>query len=195
MYETLIKAIYFASVKHINQRRKNVTKDPYINHPIGVMSILSECGVTDIDTLSAAVLHDTIEDTDATYDEIVREFGHEIADLVAFVTDNKSLSKVTRKLQQIEHANDPMMPIKAKLVKLADKLDNLNKLNSDPPTSWTPEIVSGYFEWSYHVCEPMFGINTKLDNLLKDLFQKNGIVEKSDEKLQSYLYLLNNFKN
>lgn len=190
MSSTLIKAIQFASVKHINQRRKNATKDPYINHPIGVMSILSECGVTDINTLSAAVLHDTIEDTDTTYAELVSEFNVEIANIVRDVTDDKSLDKVTRKLIQIEHANNPNMSIKSKLVKLADKCDNLSKLSEDPPTSWAPEIISGYFEWSYHVCEPMFGINLMLDNKLKEIFQKKGITEKSTENLQSYLNLL-----
>lgn len=99
----LIKCIGFAADKHINQRRKNKSSDPYINHPIELMNILAECDITDLDILDAAILHDTIEDTDTTYDELVENFGLDIANIVIECTDDKSLDKITRKKYQITH--------------------------------------------------------------------------------------------
>ena len=90
----LLKAAHYAAVKHRAQRRKDADATPYINHPLGVAMLLaSEGGVTDVDVLMAAVLHDTVEDTDATLDEVERVFGARVAGLVAEVTDDKSLSK------------------------------------------------------------------------------------------------------
>src|SRR5712691_5785724 len=101
----LIGALAFAAEKHRNQRRKDVEASPYINHPIALTKILAiECGVEDGLVLCAAVLHDTIEDTETTYDELVEQFGYEIADVVREVTDNKSLLKAERKRMQVEHA-------------------------------------------------------------------------------------------
>ena len=80
-------------------------------------------GVTDATALCAALLHDTIEDTTTTGDEIEREFGPEVRRLVEQVTDDKSLPKAQRKLAQIEHAAH--IDQKAKRVKLADKICNL----------------------------------------------------------------------
>src|ERR1044071_7377984 len=99
----ILKACDFAARKHVSQRRKNADKDPYINHPIGVAWILiNEGHVTDPVTLQAALLHDTVEDTDTTIEEIVAEFGTDVGHVVAEVTDDKSLPKEERKKKQIE---------------------------------------------------------------------------------------------
>lgn len=74
-FSQFVKACNFAATKHINQRRKQQSSPPYINHPLEVAYILSECGVDDVATLCAAVLHDTIEDTKTTEEELVKEFG------------------------------------------------------------------------------------------------------------------------
>jgi GTP diphosphokinase / guanosine-3',5'-bis(diphosphate) 3'-diphosphatase len=72
----LLKAIEFASRKHLTQRRKDKDASPYINHPIAVTHLLADTGgVTDLVTLMAAVLHDTIEDTKTTAEELEAQFG------------------------------------------------------------------------------------------------------------------------
>lgn len=130
------KCINFAAIKHRDQRRKDSKETPYINHPIGVAYILtSEGNVTDLDVVIAAILHDTVEDTDTSFDEIENEFGSKIRDIVAEVTDDKSLPKMERKRLQIEHALTASR--EAKLVKLADKLYNLRDLQKEIPKEWT----------------------------------------------------------
>ena len=102
--ESVIKAADFAAIKHKDQRRKNKSAVPYINHPIGVAKILtSEGKVTDPIVLQAALLHDTVEDTDTTIEEIRDAFGDKVQSIVAEVTDDKSLLKQTRKQLQIEN--------------------------------------------------------------------------------------------
>ncbi len=134
----LIGALAFAAEKHRNQRRKDIEASPYINHPITLAKILSiEGGVDGGLVLSAAVLHDTIEDTETTYDELAEQFGYGIADVVREVTDNKSLLKVERKRLQVEHA--PHLSQAAKLVKLADKIANLRDVADHPPSEWPLE--------------------------------------------------------
>src|SRR3982750_3426149 len=84
-----IRAVDFAAAKHRNQRRKDEEASPYINHPIALTRVLKvEAGGADTDVLSAALLHDTIEDTETTRDELEREFGARIAGIVAEVSDD-----------------------------------------------------------------------------------------------------------
>lgn len=93
------------STRHRTQRRKDADASPYINHPIALGDVLAnEGGVTDVVVLSAAILHDTIEDTDTTSDELAAIFGERIAAVVLEVTDDKSLDKATRKQAQVAHA-------------------------------------------------------------------------------------------
>lgn len=109
----------------------------YIGHPIEVVKILVDAGVSDVTTLAAAALHDTIEDTQTTFEELVSVFGVAIATVVQECSDNKRLSKVERKQLQIKKAAD--VSNEAKLVKIADKLSNLSGFKSDPPKDWTPK--------------------------------------------------------
>ena len=88
----ILKAASFAAHKHRNQRRKDADASPYINHPLGLARVLSEeGGITDPATICAALLHDTIEDTDTTPEELELEFGTEIRALVQEVTDGNLL--------------------------------------------------------------------------------------------------------
>jgi HD domain/Polymorphic toxin system, DSP-PTPase phosphatase len=113
----LLKAIEFASRKHSTQRRKDKDASPYINHPIAVTHLLADTGgVTDLVTLMAAVLHDTIEDTKTTAEELEAQFGRTVRKVVEEVTDNKSLEKAARKQRQIDHA--PNLSKRAKTIKL-----------------------------------------------------------------------------
>ena len=150
----ILKACKFAAIKHKDQRRKNANADPYINHPIDVANILLDIGVTNENVLAAAILHDTIEDTKTTYDELIAQFGLNIAMIVYECTDDKSLSKTSRKQKQIEHGS--RMSNSAKLVKLADKLSNLSTIVHDPPKDWTAAEIDGSITWSFAVCNAIY---------------------------------------
>jgi guanosine-3',5'-bis(diphosphate) 3'-pyrophosphohydrolase len=158
----------FAARKHCNQRRKG-DESPYINHPLGVANILSsEANVCCQLTLEAAVLHDTVEDTDTSFEEIETLYGKRLADVVREVTDDKSLNKEQRKRGQIEHAAH--VSEAAKLVKLADKLYNFRDLQRRPPKGWDALRIQGYFVWGRAVVSALAGVNQSLDDALQRLF-------------------------
>jgi len=164
----LIKAIDFAATKHRNQRRKDADASPYINHPIALARVLvEEGGVTDVDIVSAALLHDTIEDTQTTAEELAERFGSRIASIVVEVTDDKSLSKQERKQLQIEHA--PHLSEEAKLVKLADKISNVRDILTSPPADWSTQRKAEYIEWASKVVEGLRGVNPRLEEIFDTL--------------------------
>ena len=116
-----------------NQRRKDAEASPYINHPIELVNLLAnEAGIDDERVLIAAILHDTVEDTETTAQELVKRFGQEVADIVMEVTGVKSLAKDERKRLQVIRARS--ISRRAKLVKLADKTCNLRDISDHPPT-------------------------------------------------------------
>ncbi|PUB85913.1 MAG: phosphohydrolase [gamma proteobacterium symbiont of Ctena orbiculata] len=167
----LIKTLAFATQKHRHQRRKDIEASPYINHPITLVDILvNEGNITDPDTLIAALLHDTIEDTDATVEEIETEFGKAIADIVMEVTDDETLSKLERKALQIKHA--PALSYKAKLVKLADKIANLRDIDRSPPAGWTLQRSQAYFDWAKEVIDGLRGTHETLEAIFDRAYEK-----------------------
>jgi guanosine-3',5'-bis(diphosphate) 3'-pyrophosphohydrolase len=146
----VLRAAAFAADKHRHQRRKDHARTPYINHPLAVARVLAEeGGVKDPEILAAAILHDTLEDTETTRRELEREFGARIAALVSEVTDDKSLPKQRRKQLQIDHA--PMKSKGAALIKIADKICNLRDLRDSPPKNWTVERRQKYRQWASDV--------------------------------------------
>ena len=154
MTKQLIAALAFAADKHKNQRRKDADASPYINHPIALANLLlNEAGVEDQRVLVAAILHDTIEDTDTTEQELVKHFGKDVADIVLEVTDDKALPKAERKRLQIEHAAH--ISRRAKLVKLADKICNLRDITSSPPAGWSIQRKQEYFDWAKSVVDEL----------------------------------------
>ncbi len=158
----LLKALRFSAEKHRDQRRKDSNHSPYINHPIQVAELLWEVGnVRDAATLIAAVLHDTIEDTDATAEEIEALFGAEVAALVLEVSDDRSLPQAVRKQLQIEHA--PHISPKAKLIKIADKACNLSDIVLSPPPDWSPQRRREYVLWGERVVAGLRGVNPALE--------------------------------
>lgn len=160
----ILAAIAFAADKHRNQRRKDAAASPYINHPIALANVLAnEAGIDDERVLIAAILHDTVEDTETTLQELVRHFGQEIADIVLEVTDDKALPKAARKQQQIDHA--PTISRRAKLVKLADKICNLRDIASSPPTGWSLRRKQDYFDWAKAVIDALRGVHPSLEYL------------------------------
>jgi guanosine-3',5'-bis(diphosphate) 3'-pyrophosphohydrolase len=164
----LLKAIHFSADKHRDQRRKDVPRSPYINHPIEVAEILWEAGdVRDATTLIAAILHDTLEDTITTPDEIQSLFGEAVLTVVLEVTDDKSLPRRARKQLQIEHA--PHISSRAKLVKLADKICNLYDLIYSPPQRWILQRRQAYVLWTERVVAGLRGTNAKLEKQYDEL--------------------------
>jgi guanosine-3',5'-bis(diphosphate) 3'-pyrophosphohydrolase len=158
----LFKAFRFAAGKHRNQRRKDSLKSPYINHPIEVALVLWEVGgVRDTDLLLAAILHDTIEDTNTHSAEISETFGQAVLEYVLEVTDDKSLPKMKRKQLQIEHA--PHKSHGAKLLSLADKICNVRNLNVTPPQDWDRERRAEYLLWTEQVVAGLRGVNPALE--------------------------------
>ncbi len=166
----MLKALSFAAEKHRDQRRKDIQASPYINHPIDLANILvNEGGVNDVQVISGALLHDTVEDTDTEYDELLSCFGQSIADIVMEVTDDKTLSKAQRKQMQIDHAPDKSE--QAKLVKLADKISNLRDLVRSPPADWSVERKLEYFNWAKQVIDGVRGVNPSLEQVFDQVYQ------------------------
>lgn len=160
----LVSATAFAAEKHRNQRRKGADASPYINHPIALANVLAnEADIFDVVTIAAALLHDTVEDTDTSADELRRHFGDEITAIVLEVTDDKSLPKADRKRLQIEHA--PHLSARAKLVKLADKLCNLRDIRCTPPADWPLQRRREYLDWAGRVVDGLRGIHSGLEAL------------------------------
>lgn len=157
-----LKALSFSAGKHRHQRRKDEKASPYINHPIEVANILWTVGdVRDIPTIITAILHDTIEDTDTTPQEIRDNFGDDVLGLVLEVSDDKRLPKTERKQKQITHS--PHLSQRAKLLKLADKICNVHDIAFAPPDSWPVERRIDYLQWAAAVIDGLRGANQQLE--------------------------------
>ncbi|MGZ9167224.1 MAG: HD domain-containing protein [Anaerolineales bacterium] len=168
---SILKALRFAAEKHSEQRRKNAKASPYINHPIQVAEILWRVAdVRDETLLIAAILHDTIEDTATTREEIESQFGADVLALVLEVTDDKSLPKQTRKQLQVEHA--PHKSRHAKLLKLADKISNVGDIITTPPPDWSLERRQEYLLWTEKVVAGLRGVNEKLESQYDELLAR-----------------------
>lgn len=162
-FSLLLKAVKFSAEKHKTQRRKGAEGSPYINHPIDVAETLWHVGgVRDISVIVAAILHDTVEDTETTLLEIEEHFGPVVRSLVQEVTDDKSLPKSERKRLQIEHA--PHLSTGAKQIKLADKISNINDVAFAPPTDWPYQRRLDYLTWANNVVAGLRGCNEQLEN-------------------------------
>lgn len=159
----LLDAAVFAARRHRDQRRKDKDASPYINHPLEVARLLArEGGVTDLDVLLAAV-HDTIEDTETSAEELEERFGAWVRRLVEEVTDDKSLPKAERKRLQIEGA--PHLSRDAKRIKLADKIANVTDVTRTPPADWSLEGRREYLDWTERVVEACRGVSPGLERL------------------------------
>lgn len=161
-HRSILEALSFASHKHSTQRRQDPDASPYINHLIAVALLLAtEGGVDDESILVAAILHDTVEDTKTTFEELTGQFGEAVTDLVREMTDDKSLDKAARKQLQIDHA--PNASPGAKQIKIADKCCNLNDIATTPPVGWNRQRREEYIEWAVAVVGGCRGVNAALD--------------------------------
>lgn len=167
--ELLFRALSFAANKHRDQRRKDTGATPYINHPIAVTRLLIEIeGIRDTTTLCAALLHDTIEDTETSAEELTREFGATISELVQEVTDDKTLAKPVRKQAQIDHA--PHLSCEARAIKLADKISNLQDVSQNPPPGWSLQRRRDYYDWASQVIDGLRGDWKALEQAFDEQF-------------------------
>ena len=157
----LARAYRFAAERHVHQRRKGEAAEPYMNHLAEVADLVAwATRGSDPEIVIAAVLHDTVEDTDATPAELRAEFGERVADLVAEVTDDKALPKQTRKELQVEHAGHASRG--AQVIKLADKISNLRALAASPPRGWDDTRRREYLHWAMRVVERCRGASDAL---------------------------------
>lgn len=174
----LLRAIAFAADKHRDQRRKDAEASPYVNHVIAVAELLARVGeITDSTVLVAAILHDTVEDTETTPQELADHFGTAVARIVAEVTDNKALPKEERKLLQVEHARDASPA--AKLVKLGDKIVNVVDVTNQPPPTWSVARRLEYLDWAERVIDGCRGTNAALERMFDE------VVVRGREKITS----------
>ena len=155
-------ALDFAARKHTGQTRKGELKEPYINHVAEVANLLAEVtNGRDPILVVGGLLHDTIEDTETTFEELKAEFGLPVARLVREVSDDKNLPKKERKLLQVRNAGSKSR--RAKLLKIADKTSNLRSLVVSPAKGWSKERNREYVNWSAKVVRKCRGYNRKLD--------------------------------
>lgn len=156
------RAWQVATERHVDHRRKGRRAEPYVNHLAEVAMLVAEATRgEDVHLVVAAVLHDTMEDTGLTHAELVEQFGEDVADLVAEVTDDKSLPKAERKKLQVEHA--PHISTRAKILKLADKISNLRALAKSPPADWSQDRKREYVDWAQKVADGLRGANPWLE--------------------------------
>ncbi len=157
----VLEALRFASLKHRDQRRKDASRSPYVNHLIDVATILAVAEVDDEEVLAAAILHDTIEDTDTTEGELRLAFGDRVTDLVLEVSDDKDLDFKARKQKQIDSA--PSKTPGATLIKLADFTSNLRDL----PRAWSHERKKSYVDWIEAVFSRLNPVHSGLEEDLR----------------------------
>jgi guanosine-3',5'-bis(diphosphate) 3'-pyrophosphohydrolase len=158
----LLSAAAFAASRHRDQKRKGADASPYINHPLDVANVLAGVGgVVDVEVLVAALLHDTVEDTDTSPDELEERFGTRVRELVDEVSDDKSLPKQERKQIQVEHSYS--LSPGAKLLKLGDKICNVRDVVEAPPSDWPLSRRLDYLDWATAVVAGCRGINAPLE--------------------------------
>lgn len=162
----VLKALHFAAEKHRVQRRKDPADTPFVNHLIDVAEILASVGrITDISVLQAAVLHDTLEDTATTPEELEQAFGSRVRHLVEELTEDMSLRRIERKQQIIDRA--PHMSLEARQLKIADMVSNLRSLRLQDSPEWPLKYRKQYVDFAEKVFAGCRGINTGLDELFE----------------------------
>jgi guanosine-3',5'-bis(diphosphate) 3'-pyrophosphohydrolase len=162
----VFEALLFAARAHREQRRKG-SGDPYVNHLIEVAELLSRvAGVTDVDVLRAAVLHDVVEDTLVSPSDVERAFGARVRALVEAVTDDRYLPKDERRELQVEHMWSAEADVR--MIKLADHCSNVAELPSD----WSRQRQSDYLAWSERVARACSGTSPALDREYRDRVER-----------------------
>lgn len=167
----ILHAADFAATRHRAQRRKDARGSPYINHPLRVAHLLATVGrVHDAEVIAAALLHDTVEDTATSLQEIEHAFGARVRALVAEVSDDRRLSAAQRKHAQI--AGAPALSDEAVLIKLGDKISNICDMIDSPPQGWSLERRRAYLDWAEAVIDACPCVNGELEALFRDTLRE-----------------------
>ncbi len=163
----ILAAANFAAKAHAGQKRKGAAGEPYIDHLIEVAELVARSGYdSDVDLIMACFLHDVVEDTSISQQEIARVFNDDVASLVMEATDDKTLPKQARKARQVQTA--PHKSARAQALKLADKISNLRAILVSPPLDWTAQRKREYFDWAKAVVSGF----TEPNQYLLNEFQK-----------------------
>jgi guanosine-3',5'-bis(diphosphate) 3'-pyrophosphohydrolase len=166
--DEIFEATIFAAWKHQGQVRKDERASPYITHPLAVAREIFTTGqVYDQHILNAAILHDTIEDTDTSPEEIREYFGEEVLAMVLEVSDDKSVDKMCRKQRQV--INAPRLSYPARIIKLADKLVNCRDILHTPPEKWKLKRRQEYIQWAADVIVQIRDTNKNLEDAFDEL--------------------------
>jgi guanosine-3',5'-bis(diphosphate) 3'-pyrophosphohydrolase len=167
----MLDALAYSAARHRHQRRKGRLASPYINHPIEVALIIArEGGVTTAPVLTAALLHDTIEDTDTTAAELAERFGAEVASIVLEVSDEPALPKAEQRRRQEAGAAD--LSHGARIIRIADKVANVRDLVDDPPSTWGVRLRREYLEWTKRVVDRCRGTSEGLERAYDDAYER-----------------------
>src|ERR1700694_2482334 len=165
------EAADFAARRHTGQQRKGRGNEPYVNHLAEVADLLSIAtdGI-DAELVAAGWLHDTIEDTETTREELAQKFGERVAALVVEVTDDMSLPKNERRQKQIVDA--PKKSPGAKLIKIADKISNIRARIVDQPNPAERDDLADYVAWAEKVVAGCRGVNAVLDRTFDETVKR-----------------------
>jgi guanosine-3',5'-bis(diphosphate) 3'-pyrophosphohydrolase len=165
------EAAELAAHRHNGMARKGRGSEPYINHLAEVANLLATAtGGRDAELIAVGWLHDTIEDTATTQEELAQRFNERVANLVAEVTDDMSLPKSTRRRMQIVDA--PGKSPSAKLIKIADKISNIRARILPEPTTEERDDLADYTEWAEQVVAGCRGGNAWLDKAFDEAVTK-----------------------
>ncbi|MDA9400238.1 HD domain-containing protein [Bradyrhizobium sp. CCBAU 45389] len=161
------EAADLAAQRHNGMARKGRGNEPYINHLAEVANLLATAtDGADAELVAAGWLHDTIEDTDTTREELAQTFSERVASLVVECTDDMSLPKAERRQKQIEDA--PHKSGGAKLIKIADKISNIGARIHSDPTAEERDDLADYSGWAEQVVAGCRGGDTWLDTKFDD---------------------------
>lgn len=169
----LLAVAAYAAEQHAYQRRAGYDRLPYINHLLKVTSGLIECGETNLELLSAALLHDILEDTPVTLLELQEHFGEEVASIVSELTDDMNLTYETRKRLQYEGISG--LSVSAQKIRIADKASNVFDI-CHYPLDWPVIRKQAYLDSAVHILSPIRGRYPKLDAWFDHEIQEGSLL-------------------
>ncbi len=163
----LTKALTFAAEAHRNQRRKGAAQEPYVNHLIEVLDLLVQTtSNADMDMLIAALLHDVVEATATTYEDVAASFGERVAEIVRENSDDMSLPKGERRRTRIAAMAHKSRA--ARIVKIADVISNLRAIAVSPPAGWSAGRKLGYLEGCRQLVDAARGTETSIERIFDE---------------------------
>jgi|GEM_PF-451036 len=182
---SLFNAIDFAAEKHRLQMRKNKDKTPYISHPLGVAYNVMHYGdVKEVAVIIGALLHDTVEDTQTTFEEIENRFGKQAVSYVREMTDDRKLPSSDRRRLQVVEASKKSKG--AAQIHLADKLYNAIELLDNPPEGWSRIRIDRYYQWIQSVVDRLPEGNDALKTQIHNVINTYWELQKPDKPLLKF---------